>query len=85
MGRPVEMTIEFTDLERPRRLASLTRLPTMEIQGALSFDPVSEGTRMRWVTLESAVPIASTNASQVRTSALHKSPLTFEKACSMGL
>ena len=48
MGRPVEMTIEFTDYERPRRLASLTYLPTMEIQGTLSFDPVPEGTRMRW-------------------------------------
>jgi F420H(2)-dependent quinone reductase len=48
IGRPVEMTIEFTDYERPRRLASLTHLPTMEIQGTLNFDPVAEGTRMRW-------------------------------------
>ena len=48
MGRPVEMTIEFTDYERPRHLASSTHMPTMEIQGALSFDPVPEGTRMRW-------------------------------------
>ena len=42
------MTIEFTDYERPRHLASLTHLPTMEIRGALSFDPVPEGTRMGW-------------------------------------
>ncbi len=49
MGRPIEMTIEFTDYERPRRLASLTHLPTMEIRGALTFDPLPEGrTRMRW-------------------------------------
>ncbi|HET7271436.1 MAG TPA: nitroreductase/quinone reductase family protein, partial [Rubrobacter sp.] len=48
MGRPVEMTIEFTEYERPRHLASLTHMPTMEIQGALSFDPVPQGTRMRW-------------------------------------
>ena len=48
MGRPVQMTIEFTDYERPRHLASLTHLPTMEIRGALSFDPVPEGTRMGW-------------------------------------
>jgi uncharacterized protein YndB with AHSA1/START domain len=48
MGRPVEMTIEFTDYERPRRLASSTHMPTMEIQGALTFEPVPAGTRMRW-------------------------------------
>jgi hypothetical protein len=48
MGRPVQMTIEFTDYERPRHLASLTHLPTMEIRGALTFDPVPEGTRMGW-------------------------------------
>jgi hypothetical protein len=44
----MEMTIEFIDYERPRRLASLTHMPTMEIQGALTFDTVSQGTRMRW-------------------------------------
>jgi uncharacterized protein YndB with AHSA1/START domain len=43
MGRPVEMTIEFTDYQRPRRLGSSTHMPTMEIQGTLSFDPVPEG------------------------------------------
>jgi uncharacterized protein YndB with AHSA1/START domain len=43
MDRPVEMSIEFTDYERPRRLASLTHLPTMEIQGALTFDSLPEG------------------------------------------
>lgn len=48
MGRAVPMTIEFTGFERPRQLASRTRLSTMEIRGALTFDPVSRGTRMRW-------------------------------------
>jgi uncharacterized membrane protein len=48
MGRPAEMTIEFTDYQRPRRIGSSTHMPTMEIQGALNFDPVPEGTRMRW-------------------------------------
>src|SRR5215211_4213845 len=48
MGRPVEMTIEFTDYQRPRRLGSSTHMPTMEIRGALTFEPVPEGTRMRW-------------------------------------
>lgn len=47
-GRPVEMTITFTDYERPRRLTSSTHLSNMEIQGTLTFDPVPEGTRMRW-------------------------------------
>jgi uncharacterized membrane protein len=48
MGRPVEMTIEFTDYQRPRHLGSSTHMPTMEIEGALSFDTVPQGTRMRW-------------------------------------
>ncbi len=47
-GRPVEMTITFTDYERPRRLTSSTHLSTMDIQGTLTFDPVPQGTRMRW-------------------------------------
>ena len=46
--RPVEMTVEFTDYERPRRLASTTHLSAMEIRGSLTFEPVPEGTRMRW-------------------------------------
>jgi Polyketide cyclase / dehydrase and lipid transport len=46
--RPVVMTTEFTGYDRPRRLASTTRLATMDIQGALTFDPVPGGTRMRW-------------------------------------
>jgi uncharacterized protein YndB with AHSA1/START domain len=47
-GRPVDMTIEFTAYERPRLLASSTHLSSMEIRGTLTFDPVPEGTRMRW-------------------------------------
>jgi uncharacterized protein YndB with AHSA1/START domain len=46
--RPVVMTTENTGYDRPRRLASTTRLSTMNIQGTLTFDPVPEGTRMRW-------------------------------------
>jgi hypothetical protein len=46
--RPVEMTIENTGYDRPRRLASTTRLSTMEIGGTLTFDPVAAGTRMQW-------------------------------------
>jgi Polyketide cyclase / dehydrase and lipid transport len=47
-GRPAEMLIEFTAYDRPRQLASVTTLSTMEIRGALSFEPIPEGTRMRW-------------------------------------
>lgn len=47
-GRPAEMLIEFTAYDRPRQLASVTTLSTMEIRGALFFEPVRGGTRMRW-------------------------------------
>jgi len=47
-GRLVEMTITYTDYERPRRLTSSTHLSNMDIQGTLTFDPVPEGTQMRW-------------------------------------
>jgi uncharacterized protein YndB with AHSA1/START domain len=46
--RPMEMTTEFTGYERPRQLASTTRMSRMDIRGTLSFDPVPGGTRMRW-------------------------------------
>lgn len=48
MGRATPMTIEFTGYDRPRRLASRTRLSTMDIDGELTFDPLPVGTRMRW-------------------------------------
>jgi uncharacterized protein YndB with AHSA1/START domain len=48
-GRVVPMVIEFTGYERPRRLASTTRMSSMDIRYTLAFEPVSEGTRMRWV------------------------------------
>lgn len=48
MGRPAEMTIELKDVERPRRLTSVTRMSAMDIAGTLTFDPVPSGTRMRW-------------------------------------
>ena len=48
LGRTVPMLIEFKIYERPRRLGSTTHLSTMDIQGALTFDPIPAGTRMRW-------------------------------------
>lgn len=48
MGRPVEILIEIKSYDRPRRLTSSIRLPSMDIQGILTFDPAPGGTRMRW-------------------------------------
>jgi hypothetical protein len=45
--RPVAM-IEVAGYERPRRLASSTHMSAMDVRGSLTFDPVPEGTRMRW-------------------------------------
>ncbi len=47
-GRIAEMVIETTAYERPRLLASTTTMKQMDIEYTLTFDPVAEGTRMRW-------------------------------------
>ena len=43
-----EMVVEVTEYRRPDRLASTTRLQSMDIAGTLSFAPAPHGTRMRW-------------------------------------
>jgi uncharacterized membrane protein len=48
MGRAIEIVIEFTDFERPRRIVEVARVPSMDIHGILTFEPVPGGTRMRW-------------------------------------
>lgn len=48
MGRTMPMTIEFTRFERPRVLASKTTSSMMETEGALTFESLAAGTRMRW-------------------------------------
>ncbi|WP_063628878.1 SRPBCC family protein [Amycolatopsis taiwanensis] len=48
MGHPLEMTIEFTDFDRPRRLSSRTTTARADVTGTLIFEPVPGGTRMRW-------------------------------------
>jgi uncharacterized membrane protein len=48
MGRPVDMVIEFTGYQRPRRLSESVHMASMELHGGLTFDPVPDGTRMRW-------------------------------------
>lgn len=47
-GRLVSMVVEFTEYERPRRLASRTTMSAMDIAYTLTFEPVREGTRMGW-------------------------------------
>jgi uncharacterized protein YndB with AHSA1/START domain len=55
MRRVFDVTVEFTAFERPRLLGSTSRsLPRggkgrpLVTAGSLTFEPVSEGTRMRW-------------------------------------
>lgn len=48
IGRTIPMLIELTEYDRPRRLASTTRMATMDIRGELTFEQIPEGTRMRW-------------------------------------
>ena len=55
MRHTVDMTVEFTQFERPSLLGSTSRSATrggrgqaMLTSGTLTFEPVSRGTRMRW-------------------------------------
>jgi uncharacterized protein YndB with AHSA1/START domain len=55
MRRVFDMTVEFTDFERPRLLSSISRSlrrggkgRPLLTTGSLTFDPVPEGMRMRW-------------------------------------
>ena len=47
-GRPVEMIIEVTEYDRPRRLASHTTMRGADVHGMLTFEPVGAHTRMEW-------------------------------------
>ena len=55
MRRTVDMTVEFTEFDRPRLLGSKSRSVTrggpgrpMVTVGRLMFERVSDGTRMHW-------------------------------------
>lgn len=48
MGRTVDVVIEFTGHDRPRRIEEKAHMSSMDLHGALTFDPVPGGTRMRW-------------------------------------
>jgi hypothetical protein len=43
------MSVEITDYDRPRWLASRTTMPVMECHGGLTFDSDGDGTRMGWM------------------------------------
>jgi hypothetical protein len=47
-GRTMPMIIEFTDFDRPWRLASSTQSSMMETTGGLTFEQQAQGTLMRW-------------------------------------
>jgi hypothetical protein len=46
--RTADMVIEFTHYDRPRLLASHTTMKQAEIDYILTFEPITDGTRMRW-------------------------------------
>jgi hypothetical protein len=46
--RVTTMLVELTRFDRPRRLASTTHTPSMGIHSTLTFEPVHEGTLLRW-------------------------------------
>ena len=55
MGRAFEVAVQYTVFERPRFLGSRSRSTPrggkgrpLLIEGSLTFEPVPEGTRMRW-------------------------------------
>ncbi|GGH91347.1 SRPBCC family protein [Arthrobacter liuii] len=47
-GRAASFDVEVIDYVRPFRLESLTRTGTLDIQGALTFQAIDDGTRMDW-------------------------------------
>ena len=47
-GRTAEMLIENTGYDRPNLLTSTTTMKQMNISYTLTFEPLDEGTRMRW-------------------------------------
>lgn len=42
------MTVELTDYDRPRRIASVTAASWADIRGAVTFEALGQATRMRW-------------------------------------
>jgi hypothetical protein len=49
MGRRVDITIEFTEFDRPQWIAETSHMSGMDIAGTLLFESVPAGTRMTWI------------------------------------
>jgi uncharacterized protein YndB with AHSA1/START domain len=49
VGRAADMTIEYTEFDRPRRLGSTTHISNMDINGTLVFEAQGQSTKMRWL------------------------------------
>lgn len=49
VGRAADMTIEFTEFDRPRRLGSTTHISNMDINGTLLFEAQGKSTKMKWL------------------------------------
>ena len=46
--RTVEMLIEVTEFQRPRTFGSRTTMPSVDVDGGLTFEPGAGATRMSW-------------------------------------
>jgi len=46
--RVLEMLIELTEYDRPRRLRSRTTMSSIDTDGGLTFAPLGRATRMSW-------------------------------------
>jgi carbon monoxide dehydrogenase subunit G len=46
--RTVEMLIEVTEFHRPRRFGARTTMPSVDVDGGLTFEPAADATRMSW-------------------------------------
>jgi polyketide cyclase/dehydrase/lipid transport protein len=47
-GVRADMTVEFTEFDRPYRIAEITTMSNMNIRGGLYFEEVAGGTKMSW-------------------------------------
>jgi uncharacterized membrane protein len=48
-GRVTPMIIECTEFDRPHRVSTMVRMSAMDVQGSLTFEPITQkSTKMRW-------------------------------------
>ena len=48
-ARAADMTIEYTEFDRPRRLGSTTHMSAMDINGTLLVESQGQSTKMKWL------------------------------------